>query len=82
MKKKVLALSLAAAMAFSLAACGNGGGGEGGDSSTVANNQKPLVWFNRQPSNSATGELDMDALQYGIKNMTFVFKIMSTDYAL
>lgn len=27
-------------------------------------------------------ELDMDALQYGIKNMTFVFKIMSTDYAL
>ena len=64
MKKKVLALSLAAAMAFSLAACGNGGGGEGGDSSTVANNQKPLVWFNRQPSNSATGELNMEALNF------------------
>ena len=64
MKKKVLALSLAAAMAFSLAACGNGGGGEGGDSSTVANNQKPLVWFNRQPSNSETGALDMDALNF------------------
>ena len=62
MKKKVLALSLAAAMAFSLAACG--GGGEGGDSSTVANNQKPLVWFNRQPSNSETGALDMDALNF------------------
>lgn len=64
MKKKVLALSLAAAMAFSLAACGNGGGGESGDSSTVANNQKPLVWFNRQPSNSETGALDMDALNF------------------
>ena len=64
MKKKVLALSLAAAMAFSLAACGGAGGGEGGGSSTVANNQKPLVWFNRQPSNSATGELDMDALNF------------------
>lgn len=64
MKKKVLALSLAAAMAFSLAACGNGGTSEGGDSTTVANNQKPLVWFNRQPSNSETGALDMDALNF------------------
>ena len=64
MKKKVLALSLAAAMAFSLAACGNGGTSEGGDSTTVANNQKPLVWFNRQPSNSSTGELDMTALNF------------------
>lgn len=64
MKKKVLALSLAAAMAFSLAACGNGGNSEGGDSTTVANNQKPLVWFNRQPSNSETGALDMDALNF------------------
>ena len=60
MKKKVLALSLAAAMAFSLAACG--GGGEGGD--TVANKDKPVVWFNRQPSNSSTGELDTEALNF------------------
>ncbi len=60
MKKKVLALSLAAAMAFSLAACG--GGGEGGD--TVANKDKPVVWFNRQPSNATTGELDADALNF------------------
>lgn len=62
MKKKVLALSLAAAMAFSLAACGNGGTSEGGD--TVANKDKPVVWFNRQPSNSTTGELDMTALNF------------------
>ena len=63
MKKKVLALSLAAAMAFSLAACGGGGeGGEGGD--TVANKDKPVVWYNRQPSNSTTGELNTEALNF------------------
>ena len=61
MKKKVLALSLAAAMAFSLAACG--GGGEGG-SDTVANKDKPVVWYNRQPSNSTTGELNTEALNF------------------
>ena len=31
---------------------------------TVANKDKPLVWFNRQPSNSSTGELDMNALTF------------------
>ena len=31
-------------------------------SGEVANKDKPLVWFNRQPSNSSTGELDMAAL--------------------
>ena len=37
----------------------------GGDSTgTVANKDKPLVWFNRQPSNSSTGELDMTALNF------------------
>lgn len=36
----------------------NAGGGE------VANKDKPLVWFNRQPSNSSTGELDMTALNF------------------
>ena len=30
----------------------------------VANKDKPLVWFNRQPSNSSTGELDMNALNF------------------
>ena len=28
------------------------------------NSKKPLVWFNRQPSNSSTGELDMTALNF------------------
>ena len=59
---------MAAVMACSLAACG-GGSGDTGDStntsaSDVANKDKPLVWFNRQPSNSSTGELDMTALNF------------------
>ena len=33
-------------------------------SGEVANKDKPLVWFNRQPSNSSTGELDMTALNF------------------
>ena len=76
--KKILALSLAAAMALGLAACG--GGTTTAESSTppagettpatsapsaeVSNAEKPLVWFNRQPSNSSTGELDMNALSF------------------
>ena len=40
--------------------------GDTGDTgaTTVANKDKPLVWFNRQPSNSSTGELDMNALTF------------------
>ncbi len=76
--KKILALSLAAAMTLGLAACG--GGTTTAESSTppagettpatsapsaeVSNAEKPLVWFNRQPSNSSTGELDMNALSF------------------
>ncbi len=33
-------------------------------SSDSANKDKPLCWFNRQPSNSSTGELDMTALSF------------------
>ncbi len=33
----------------------------------VPNNEKPVIWFNRQPSNSTTGELDMDALTFNGK---------------
>ncbi len=67
---------MAAVMTLSLTACG-GGSGDGGSStdsgsgsesgeagSEVANKDKPLVWFNRQPSNSSTGELDMTALNF------------------
>lgn len=37
---------------------------DSGSSAEVANKDKPLVWFNRQPSNSSTGELDMAALTF------------------
>lgn len=71
MKKKVLALTLTAAMMLSMAACSSGGNASNGtqdnggtEAAEVANKDKPLVWFNRQPSNSSTGELDMTALNY------------------
>ena len=73
--KKALALTLAAAMALGLAACSSSGGSStstsdtgststGSETTTVSNADKPLVWFNRQPSNSSTGELDMNALSF------------------
>ena len=71
MKKKFALLAMAAVMVFSLTACGGGSGdgdtkSESGSESggEVANADKPLVWYNRQPSNSSTGELDMTALNF------------------
>ena len=49
-------------MALSMVGCGSSGGGS--SSSGVANKDKPLVWYNRQPSNSSTGELDKTALNF------------------
>lgn len=76
MKKRTAFLSLALALGLtvSLAACGSksesgtstSGGGEK-TTSKVANKDKPLVWFNRQPSNSSTGELDKAALSFNDK---------------
>ncbi len=64
-KKRFLAALAVATLAFSMVGCGSSGGGDskGGDSS-VANKDKPLCWFNRQPSNSSTGELDKEALSF------------------
>ena len=69
MKRKIALITMAAVMALSVTAWG--GGSDSGKSasnnssgSEVANNDKPLVWFNRQPSNSSTGELDMTALNF------------------
>ena len=56
MKKKIV-LMLAAALSLSALSAGV-------SAEEVANSDKPLVWFNRQPSNSSTGELDMDALTF------------------
>ena len=61
-KNKILPLLLVAAMTTTaLTACSSTSG------SNVENSKKPLVWFNRQPSNSSTGELDMDALKFNDK---------------
>lgn len=64
--KKLLTIFISLAMLMTLAACGGGesNSGDGGSENKVANADKPLVWFNRQPSNSSTGELDMNALQF------------------
>lgn len=74
MKKRntLLALALTFGMTVGLAACGSGSekkndaSKESSDAavSKVANKDKPLVWFNRQPSNSSTGELDKTALSF------------------
>ena len=73
MRKKIVAMMMAAALVISTAACGSSGGDTKGEANTgseaaatseVANKDKPLVWFNRQPSNSSTGELDKTALNF------------------
>ena len=63
---KVCGLGLAGAGTVALVGCGGEGGTEGGSEGgeAVANNQKPVVFFNRQPSNSTTGELDMATLNF------------------
>ena len=55
---KKLSVAMAAALVGSLAVAGTVFADE------VANADKPVAWFNRQPSNSQTGELDMDALTW------------------
>ena len=72
-KRKVVASMMAVILALSLAGCGSSGSSGSSDSSDtkVANKNKPLCWFNRQPSNSSTGELDKDALSFN-KNTYYV----------
>ena len=70
MKRKVIATMLAATLALSLAGCGGSSGSSdsskssSSSESSTANKDKPLCWFNRQPSNSSTGELDQEALNF------------------
>lgn len=37
------------------------------DEGAVANKDKPLVWFNRQPSDPVTGKIDMDSMNWNSK---------------
>ena len=60
--------------ATALVGCGGSGssdGGSGSSSSSTANKDKPVVFYNRQPSNSSTGELDMTTLNWN-KNTYYV----------
>ena len=61
---------MAVILALSLAGCESSGSSDSSDTK-VANKDKPLCWFNRQPSNSSTGELDKDALSFN-KNTYYV----------
>ena len=65
-KSKLLTVLVAAVLGVSMVGCGTSGGSSGGSgsASSVANKDKPLCWFNRQPSNSSTGELDTTALNF------------------
>lgn len=61
-KSRIFPLLVGAALSSSLVACSSGSGS--GNKTSVDNSKKPLVWFNRQPSNSSTGELDKTALNF------------------
>ena len=53
--------SSASAASSASSASGSSAAATSGD---VANKDKPLCWYNRQPSNSSTGELDQTALNF------------------
>ena len=68
---KVCGLGVAGASTVALVGCGDEGETPATDDTEqpagdgeVANNQKPVIFFNRQPSNSTTGELDMQTLNF------------------
>ena len=56
--KKFLSLVVAAVMLLGIVSIA---------AADVPNAEKPVIWYNRQPSNSTTGELDMDALNFNGK---------------
>lgn len=61
--KKIIPLLSLALLTGSLASCSGNG------SSSVANKDKPLVFFNRQPSNPETGEIDMKTMNFSDKTI-------------
>jgi len=61
MKKSVLIISAVAVAAASLVSCSKSNG------KVVLNKDKPLVFFNRQPSDPTTGSIDMDSMNWNDK---------------
>ena len=77
-KRRVLAAIMTATLALSLAGCGGSSGdskSSGSSDSSVANADKPLCWFNRQPSNSSTGELDKAVCLHLLRNCLMILMI-------
>ena len=69
---QVCGLGLTTVAAGALTGCGGSSDssastGTASSDGTVANKDKPVVFFNRQPSNSSTGELDMNTLKWNDK---------------
>ena len=64
MKKSVLAISAAAMTVVGLTSCGGNGAK---NSNVVLNKDKPLVFFNRQPSDPTSGEIDMASMNWNDK---------------
>lgn len=65
-------LGLMGAMgAGALVGCGGGSEAPAGSEPAASGTDKPAIFYNRQPSNSSTGELDMTALNYN-KNTYYV----------
>ena len=65
-------LGLMGAMgAGALVGCGGGSDAPAGSEPAASGTDKPVIFYNRQPSNSSTGELDMTTLNYN-KNTYYV----------
>jgi len=55
MKKRLIPMLVLGAATFMVVSCGGTG---------VANKDKPLVWFNRQPSDPTTNAIDMESMNW------------------
>ena len=81
--KRIISIATAAIVTIGLVGCGNSKSTESSSATqaasdqsqttgtasggSIANKDKPIAWFNKQPSNSTTGELDMQALHFNDK---------------
>ena len=63
MKKSIVAILLVAVVCTSLFA----GGGSEAAASVVTNAQKPVIFFNRQPSDPVSGAIDMEVMNWNDK---------------
>ena len=67
MKKSILALSAAVLSVAALSSCSKGGNG----AKVIQNKDKPFVFFNRQPSDPVSGQIDMSASAMNWNNKTY-----------